>query len=73
MQIIRDPGGARLARIEYDKDGYPTGRLYLSNLTINDVRTTSVPSLLRYGNDLFVRVRVVPVDEERPSVRLRAM
>ncbi len=67
MQLIRDPIGPRLARIEYDKEGFPTGRLYLTHLTLDDVRTTSVSTLLRYGNDLFVRVRLVPVEEEHPS------
>lgn len=70
MNIVRDPEGPRLARIEYDRDGYPTGRLFLTTYTLEDVRQTSVGILFRRGDQLYVRVREVPPGEEsrsRPS------
>lgn len=67
MNIIRDPEGPRLARIEYDRDGYPTGRLFLTTYTLEDVRETSVKILYRRGDTLYVRVREVPPVEEASS------
>lgn len=65
MTLIRDPHGGRLARIEYDKEGFPTGRIFLSDLSLDEVRLTSVPRLYRYGDDLYTRVRIVIPEEER--------
>lgn len=81
MTLIRDPLGNRLARIEYDKDGYPTGRLFLSDLRLDQVRLTCVPTYYRYKDDLYYRVTVMtailPVaasEADRPSqpIQLRA-
>lgn len=73
MNIIRDPQGPRLARIEYDRDGYPTGRLFLTNYTLEDVVETNVGILYRRmegRQDVFyVRVRVIPVVEEPRASR----
>jgi len=69
--LIKDPEGPRLARIEYTAFGFPTGRLFLSDLRFDQVRATSVAHYFRYENDLYLRVRVLhepePTSPESPS------
>lgn len=63
-RLIKDPDGNRLARIEYTAFGFPTGRLFLSDLRFDQVKPTSVPAYFRHENDLYLRVRV---QDEPPS------
>lgn len=63
--LIKDPEGSALARIEYTAFGFPTGKLILSDIRPAQARFVGVPAYYRFGNDLYLRVRVK--DESAPS------